>query len=196
MEELALHILDLYRNAVEAGARTVWITVREDSGRDLLEIEVRDDGRGMTPEQVRAATDPFYTTRTTRRVGLGLPLLQAAAQAAGGDLAVESAPGRGTCVRAWFRLGHIDRAPLGNMAATVQVALADEGGPDLWYQHEVDGDSFRFSTRQLDGWVGAEARYRPEVLAWVYRHVEEGEKMLHGRWSQSEVPGGSGSVAR
>lgn len=180
MEELALHVLDLYRNAVEAGARTVWIAVREDTESDRLEIEVRDDGRGMTPDQVRAACDPFYTTRTTRRVGMGLSLLQAAAEAAGGCLRVESSPGRGTRVTVTFQLSHIDRAPLGDMAATLEVVASDPG-VDVDYEHWRDGRVFRFSTRELEGWLGVNARDDPGVLAWVGRYIAEGEKTLSSR---------------
>jgi len=177
VHELALHILDLFRNAVEAGARTVQITVREDTASDRLEIEVRDDGRGMTPDQVRTACDPFYTTRLTRRVGMGLALLEAAARAAGGDLRIESSPGQGTRVTATFQLSHIDRAPLGDMAATLEVAAA-EPAVEVEYEHWRDRRVFRFSTRELDGFLGVSARDDPRVLAWINRHVAEGERAL------------------
>ncbi|MDI6893964.1 MAG: ATP-binding protein [Bacillota bacterium] len=177
VQELALHILDLFRNAVEAGARTVYIAVREDSASDRMEIEVRDDGRGMTPNQARTACDPFFTTRTTRRVGMGLALLQAAAEQAGGELRIESAPGEGTRVVATFRRGHIDRAPLGDMAATLEVAVA-EPGVDVEYEHRRDGWVFRFSTEELKRFLGVSARDDPGVLAWVNRHIAEGERAL------------------
>ena len=177
MQELALHILDLFRNAVEAGARKVYIAVREDTASDRVEIEVRDDGRGMTPDQVRSACDPFFTTRTTRRVGMGLALLEAAARQAGGDLRIESAPGRGTRVVASFQMSHLDRAPLGDMAATLEVAVAN-AEVDVEYEHWRDGRVFRFSTRELEEFLGVDARGDPGVLAWVNRYVAEGEKTL------------------
>lgn len=177
MQELALHILDLFRNAVEAGARTVYVAVREEPAADRLEIEVRDDGRGMSPEQVRRACDPFYTTRSTRRVGMGLALLKAAAEQAGGGLRIESAPGRGTRVLATFRLGHIDRAPLGDMPATLQVMVA-EPGVGVEYEHRVGDRVFRFSTRELEERLGAEARTDAAVLSWVGAHIREGEESL------------------
>lgn len=177
MQELALHILDLFRNAVEAGARTVHVAVREDRTSDRLQIEVRDDGRGMTPDQVRIACDPFFTTRSTRRVGMGLALLQAAAEQAGGGLGIESTPGGGTRVVATFQLGHLDRAPLGDMAATLQV-MAAEAGVQVEYEHWLDGRVFRFSTRELEERLGAEARGDPAVLTWVERHIREGEEAL------------------
>lgn len=177
MQELALHILDLFRNAVEAGARTVWVGVREDTAADRLVIEVRDDGRGMTPDQVRTACDPFFTTRSTRRVGMGLALLEAAARTAGGDLEVTSVPGHGTQVTARFQHSHLDRAPLGDMAATLQVMVA-ETGVRVEYEHRRDGRVFRFSTRGLEECLGTGARADPGVLAWVERHVREGEGAL------------------
>jgi anti-sigma regulatory factor (Ser/Thr protein kinase) len=177
VQELALHILDLFRNAVEAGARKVYIAVREDTASDRVEIEVRDDGRGMTSEQVRRACDPFFTTRTTRRVGMGLALLEAAAQQAGGNLRIESAPGEGTRVVATFRMSHLDRAPLGDMAATLEVAVANPD-VDVEYEHWRDGRVFRFSTRELEEFLGVNARDDPGVLAWVNRYVTQGERTL------------------
>ncbi|MBP1599784.1 MAG: putative metal-dependent phosphoesterase, family, partial [Acidobacteria bacterium] len=111
MEDLSLHILDIAQNSIEAGATEVEIDLTESPKEDHLEIEVRDNGRGMDPETAARATDPFFTSRTTRRVGLGLPLLAEAARAAGGSLTLESRPGKGSRVRAVFRHGHIDRAP-------------------------------------------------------------------------------------
>ncbi|MGB9886511.1 MAG: ATP-binding protein [Moorellales bacterium] len=188
MQELALHILDLFRNAVEAGARKVYIAVREDTVSGRLEIEVRDDGRGMTPEQARAARDPFYTTRATRRVGLGLALLEAAARQAGGDMKIESVPGKGTRVVASFRHGHLDRAPLGDLAVTLQVVVS-EPEVEVEYEHGRDGRIFRFSTRELDNSLGPQARQHPAVLAWVRRYVAEGERLL-----QSDAAGSGGST--
>lgn len=111
MQELSLNVLDIAQNSVRAGASLIEITVDEQPAADTLTITVRDDGCGMTPEQVRRVTDPFFTTRTTRRVGLGVPFLKMGAEMTGGSLSIESEPGRGTAVTAVFGLTHIDRMP-------------------------------------------------------------------------------------
>ena len=100
MRELALHILDVVENALQAGARTIELIVLEDYGLDRLTITVRDDGRGMDAETVKKVRDPFYTTRMTRHVGLGIPLLDAAAERCAGGLEIQSTPGRGTTLTA------------------------------------------------------------------------------------------------
>ncbi|HUU55064.1 MAG TPA: ATP-binding protein, partial [Armatimonadota bacterium] len=111
MKEISLHLLDLIENSVAAGAGRVDLDVRENQAEDTLQIVVIDDGRGIPADMLRTAADPFTTTRDTRKVGLGLPLLAAAAEQAAGRFEVTSEPGKGTTVRAEFRLTHVDRAP-------------------------------------------------------------------------------------
>ena len=125
MKELSLHLLDIAQNSIAAGARHVDLTVEE--AGDRITLTVADDGCGMSPEFLAQVTDPFTTTRTTRKVGLGLPLLRLAAEQTGGALEVESREGVGTTVTAVFHAGHIDCPPLGDMAAT--VALLAQGLP-------------------------------------------------------------------
>jgi K+-sensing histidine kinase KdpD len=155
MEDLSLHILDIAENAVSAGARNLSIGVTEDLARDLLSIVIADDGRGMSADAVRQADDPFFTTRTTRRVGLGLALLREAATAANGSLEIRSTPGAGTTVRATFQLSHIDRKPLGSMAETITALMATAAEIDIEYTRTRNGRSLVLDTkeirRQLDG---------------------------------------------
>lgn len=124
MEDVSLHILDIVENALRAGARHVTIRLTESQREDRLTLEVIDDGAGMDAETLGRATDPFFTTKEGKRVGLGLPLLAQAAEEAGGKLEVESAPGKGTKVTAAFRLSHIDRRPLGNIDETMRCLEA------------------------------------------------------------------------
>ena len=112
-----MNVLDVAQNSVAAGAKLVQITLEADQARGILSLVIEDDGRGMTPEAAQRAVDPFYTTRTTRKVGLGLPFLKMAAEMTGGGLSIQSQPGCGTRVCAQFGLHHIDRAPIGDMAA-------------------------------------------------------------------------------
>ncbi len=149
MEDLALHILDIVQNSLESGAGTIEIEIWEDSREDRMAIEVRDDGRGMDPETVARVTDPFFTTRTTRRVGMGVPLLAAAAKAAGGELTVDSKPGLGTLIRATFQHGHLDRAPLGDIETTLMVLLAGQPGRSICFRHRVNDREFELDSRDF-----------------------------------------------
>lgn len=149
MRELSLHILDVAENALTAGAGLISIEVAESTAEDRLRISIRDDGRGMPPEKMRNIDDPFVTTRTTRRVGLGLSLLAAAARRCEGDIRVSAAPGKGTEVTATFRRSHIDRAPLGDMAATLGMLIMGNPHVDFVYIHRVDDRDFMLDTREL-----------------------------------------------
>lgn len=178
MRELSEHILDIVYNAVEAGAHRVRVSICEDTQADRLTITVSDDGRGMSPEEARRALDPFYTTRTTRRVGLGIPLLAQAARACAGDIEVQSQPGQGTTVRAWFQHSHVDRQPLGNVAATLVTILAGQPNLALEYHHAVNGRAFDFSTDELRREAGDVPLSDPGVAGWLQRYLEEGERTL------------------
>jgi signal transduction histidine kinase len=139
MRELSLHILDVVENGITAGGDCIWIEVDEARKKDLLKIVIRDNGRGMPVEKLENIDDPFITSRTTRRVGLGLSLLAAAAKRCEGELRVNSEPGKGTEVEATFRYNHIDRAPLGDMAATIGTLILGNPGIDFIYAHHIDG---------------------------------------------------------
>ena len=140
MEDLSLHILDIVENSIAASANAIQIVVVEDTGSDRLSLEIRDDGSGMDAATRSKALDPFFTTRTTRRVGLGLPLLAQAAKDRGGELELESVPGRGTTIRAVFQLSHPDRKPLGDIAATLGAILAGRPELDLRFEYRADGE--------------------------------------------------------
>ena len=178
MDELALHILDIAQNGVEAGATRIDLDIVEDPAADRLVIEVRDNGRGMPPEVVAKAADPFYTTRTTRRVGLGLPLLADAARASGGDLTIESRAGAGTQVRATFGHGHIDRAPLGDLETTLLVLLAGHEGVDVRFRHAVAGEEFVLWSEDVRAACGGAPLSSAECLTVLRRAIREGETRL------------------
>lgn len=173
MEELALHILDVAENSVAAGARSVEIRVTEEIAQDRLVIEVADDGRGMEEPVRRRAADPFFTTRATRRVGLGLSLLEQAARATGGELFLESAPLRGTKVTAVFRHSHPDRQPLGDMAATLLALAAGHPEADFRYEHRRDGEVARFDTRDVRRAAPGTALNSPAGIAALRRALEK-----------------------
>lgn len=149
MRELSLHILDVVENGITAGASCISIRVEESSAADLLRISVHDNGRGMPDRKIKRIEDPFVTTRTTRRVGLGLSLLAAAARRCDGGISVNTAPGQGTEVTATFRHSHIDRAPLGDMAGTLAMLVMGNPQVDFVYVHRLDDKEFAFDTREI-----------------------------------------------
>lgn len=149
MRELSLHILDIVENGITAGAGRIEIRVEEDRRTDRFSITVGDNGPGMPPEKAGNPEDPFITSRTTRRVGLGLSLLAAAARRCEGELTVAATPGQGTEVKARFRHSHIDRAPLGDAAGTLSMLILGNPHIDFVYVHTVDGEEFSLDTREL-----------------------------------------------
>ncbi|MEW6365819.1 MAG: ATP-binding protein [Acidobacteriota bacterium] len=178
MEDLSMHILDIAQNSIEAGASSVEISLVEDIARDLLEIEVRDDGKGMDPETIAKVADPFFTTRTTRKVGMGLAFLAQAAQAAGGELSIKSEPGQGTRVKASFGLSHIDRAPIGDVETTLMVLLAGHDNVDLTFRHSIGGREFSLCTADLKEAAGGGPLSTPAGLALLRQAIRLGESSL------------------
>jgi DNA mismatch repair ATPase MutL len=138
MEDFSLHLLDVAENGLAAGADHIEIRIVEETGRDLMTIEIKDNGSGMDQQALKRALDPFYTTKPNKRVGLGLPLLKQAAREAGGDIDIQTAPGQGTLVRATFKLSHPDLKPLGNVLET--LATLAYGHPDIRFSFEHQRD--------------------------------------------------------
>ena len=174
MEELSLHILDIAKNSVKAKATLIKITVCEDIFKNTLTIEIEDNGCGMDKEFLKTVTDPFSTTRTTRKVGLGIPLFKAAAQRCGGDLEIFSETGKGTTLRAWFEHNHIDRAPLGDMAGTMQTLISGSPEIDFLYCHTINDREFILDTREMRNILGDVPLDSMEVVSWIYDYTEEG----------------------
>ncbi len=148
MEDISLHILDIAENSVRADAKIIEITISRDRERDLLRVEVVDDGRGMDAATLGRVRDPFFTTKK-KKTGLGIPLLSQAAEQTGGKLTVDSAPGKGTRVLAIFGWSNVDRPAIGNMADTLMTLIAGHPELDVVYHEQDDGRSFRFDTREI-----------------------------------------------
>lgn len=178
MRELALHVLDLIQNSLAAGASRISICIREDVCKNTFHLSVADDGRGMTPDACRDALDPFYTSRTIRSVGLGLPLLAAAAERAGGVVAIQSAPGQGTVVTATFQHDHLDRAPLGDMAATLTSAIALNEHCEFRYFHQRGDKAFTLDTAALRRQLKGIPLSHPRIAGWLRQHIAENESLL------------------
>jgi hypothetical protein len=149
MEDISLHILDIAENSINAGATLVQILLEEDRGKDLLSVVIKDNGKGIPAEVIEEVLNPFYTTRTTRKIGLGLSLLAQAAKETGGSISVTSAVEGGSSVKADFRPSHIDMKPLGNIADTLIVLIAGNPLIDFIFSYTVNDDNFSFDTRDI-----------------------------------------------
>jgi hypothetical protein len=179
LEDLSQHILDIAENSLNAGADRIEITVLQDTAKNRLVLEVVDNGRGMDAETAVKVLDPFYTTRTTRRVGLGLPFLKQSAELCGGSLSLQSAPGEGTRLSADFALDCIDRPPLGNIPSTIVTLLA--GAPRVhWiYRHVCDGRIFEFDSKEIVEILGDPALLQSaEVALWLRDFLKENVQTL------------------
>ncbi len=165
MQDLSLHILDIVENSLTAGAKRVEIRIEEDSRADRMEIEIADDGCGMDEETAKQALDPFFTTKTVRRVGLGLPLLAETCRISNGELSLQSRPGKGTKVKATFQHSHIDRKPLGQMEDTLITLVVGHPGVDLLYEHRKDGKVFSLDTRKIKSDLGNVPLNTPKVIS-------------------------------
>ena len=185
MRELSLHILDIVENGITAGADCIHIDVRVSRAEDFLTIIIRDNGRGIPAEKLNKLTDPFVTTRTTRRVGLGLSLLSAAAERCDGKLKVAVGTVGGTEVAATFRYSHIDRAPIGDMASTMATLLMGNPHIDFVYTHVIDGEEFILDTRELKQELEAHSLEDPMV---IYRLGEGIRTSLNQLISNADKP--------
>jgi hypothetical protein len=181
VRELSLHILDIAENGITAGADCIQILVNEARrNEDLLTIVIEDNGSGMSAEKLQKPTDPFITTRTTRRVGLGLSLLSAAADRCEGSLEIETEPGRGTRVQATFRYNHIDRAPVGDMASTITTLIMGNPQVDFVYTHIIDTKDFVLDTRDLKEGKQDQSLTDPVLIFHLTRSIRNSLSALAG----------------
>ena len=177
MKEIALHVLDIAQNSITARASRLEVTLAEE-GEELI-LTIADNGCGMSPQLLSQVSDPFTTTRTTRKMGLGLPLLRLAAEQTGGAMHIESAEGVGTTVEARFHPGHIDCPPIGDMADTVSLLIQGAPELELIYTHRRGSVSFQLDTGELRAQLGPQVSLaEPEVILWIREYIAEQESQL------------------
>ncbi|WP_245522625.1 ATP-binding protein [Thermanaerovibrio velox] len=174
LEDLSHHLLDIAENGVNAGADFVDMGLEEDFEGDLVRMWVRDNGRGMSKEVAEMAVDPFYTSRSTRKVGLGLPFLKQAAEACGGTFRLESKLGEGTLTEASFRLSHIDRPPVGDLGSTMMALLSGHPNVRWRFTFRCRGQYVFDSAEALEILEDPELFKTPDVCLWVRDSVREG----------------------
>ena len=176
MKDLSMHIIDIVQNSIEAGATAIKLLITEDTSKDEFTIEIADNGRGMDEETIAKVIDPFFTTRKTRRIGLGVPLLKAAAERCDGRLALDSSPGKGTHVTALFRHSHIDRAPLGNIIDAVINLVVGSPELDFFFCHKINGQEITFDAKELREQLEDVPLNNPAVVGWIKKYLTENYK--------------------
>ena len=178
MRELSLHLLDIVENSIAAHARTVEIAIREDNRLDRLYLSVRDDGSGMDEATTAAVVDPFVTSRTTRKVGLGIPLLKAAAEACDGALQLHSMVGKGTVLVVEFQLSHIDRMPLGDIASTMLNLVIAKPDVHFIFRYQVDDRAYVFDDCPVKQVLDGIPLSDPMIITYLREELEYGIQAL------------------
>lgn len=173
MTELSLHVLDIAENSARAGASLISILIDTNVQTDRLTIRIEDNGHGMTKEELKRVTDPFYTSRTTRKVGLGIPLFQYAAESTGGIFSICSEKNHGTTVQAEFILSHIDRMPLGDITATMQTLILCHPEIDFYYLYRYNDKEFSLDTREMRTLLGDISFREPEISSFLREYLTE-----------------------
>lgn len=178
MREISLHILDIVQNSISANASLIEVSIFENTEKDEFIVKITDNGKGMSKELVKKVIDPFTTSRTTRNVGLGIPLFKTAAELTGGRFDIESVPGEGTVVTAVFVRSSIDRQPLGDIKGTMLGLFTSYESIEFVYMHELDSKVFKIDTRELKKILGGVSLSQPEVYLWLTEYLEEGEREI------------------
>lgn len=173
MKEISMHILDIVMNSVKAKATLIEIFIEDSIKNNWLKIIIKDNGTGMDSEMIKLSTNPFFTTRTTRRVGLGLSMLKENCERCNGYLTINSKLGEGTAVECCFERDNIDRAPLGNMGDTIMTIINSLKDCELVYKHVTDGGSFALSTEEIKDVLDGASINESEILLWIKDYVNE-----------------------
>ena len=173
MKDLSLHILDIAQNSIAAGSGLIKVTLTEYRGSDLYRIEIGDNGKGMTPDFAATVTDPYVTSRTTRKVGLGLSLFKQNAERTGGTLKILSESGRGTIVSADFGLSSIDRPPLGDIAGTMVLLAAANLKTRFIYRHITEKGEYIFDTKKVNEMLEELPISEPGVIRFLKEMIRE-----------------------
>lgn len=175
MEELALHIMDILQNSLAAGAQNIELAIMEDRDRDLLRIQVKDDGRGMSAEELKWVQDPFYTTKRGGKVGLGVPMFKWVAEHCDGSFNMSSTLGKGTLLEATFKLSHVDRPPMGDLAGTVFGLVVSNPQVRFVIKYKSKGE-FIFDSKEVKDLLGDVPMSDAHVLGFLRGYINENLK--------------------
>lgn len=178
MKELSYHVLDIANNSVRGKASEILVELNEDKQNNLLSILIKDNGIGIPDSILETIKDPFTTSRTMRRVGLGIPFLNDTCITCGGDLVIHSTVGEGTSVFATMELDNIDRPPIGNIASTMTTLISSEQEINVIYRHTINGEQFDISTQEIKEVLGDVPLNRIEVIMWLKEYILENMKEI------------------
>lgn len=179
MNELSLHILDICQNSIKANATLIEIIIEEDTPTNLYRITIHDNGHGMSDKTLSEVADPFFTTRTTRSVGLGVSLYKMAAELSGGSLSITSTINQGTSLIAEFQHNHIDRAPLGAIEDTLTILIMNEAEIDIYYKHVHNQKEYVLDTREIKQVLDGIPLTDYDIILWVKNNIKEGIMTIH-----------------
>jgi len=180
MKDLSLHILDIAQNSVRAEADHITISITAEGRPCILKIVITDNGKGMEPDFLEKVTDPFTTSRETRKVGLGIPLLKQSAEMAGGVFSIKSVVNEGTEVSATFPVDHVDRIPVGNVAETLMMLVASHPEIDREFIFASEQDRFEFSLTEVKEALGDVSVTNRYVQEWIQNTLSEGFNSVFG----------------
>ncbi|MDL2224762.1 ATP-binding protein [Eubacteriales bacterium OttesenSCG-928-M02] len=180
MKDISLHVMDIVQNSIAAGAKNIGILLAIDEMGNRMTLRITDDGKGMDAELVQRVISPFTTSRTTRKVGLGIPLFMESAQRTGGDFHIRSEVGVGTEVTATYVLNHIDRPPLGDMAGTVYMLIVTNVNLDFSYTVENGDRAYTLDTKEVKQVLDGVPLTDPDVGVWLKESLLEGDKETRG----------------
>jgi DNA mismatch repair ATPase MutL len=173
MKTLALNILDIVQNSIRAGADEICISITESAADDFYQIIIADNGNGIPSSMLNKITDPFVTTRTTRKIGMGLALLRHHAELAGGTIKIISGEGTGTQVKAVMSFSHIDRQPLGDITGVLGILIAANQDINFIYRHNTENGEYLFSSEETKRYLEVETLYGTDLLNDIGAMINE-----------------------
>lgn len=174
MNELSLYVLDIVQNSLAAKSKNIYLNITDSKINNLLTIEVIDDGIGMSKETLDKVLSPFYTSRKTRKVGLGLPLFKELCEMCSGSFTISSEEGKGTTLKGTFVLNNIDLPPFGDLVGTLYILVINEENIDIYFKYQTDKDSFSFNTKEIKNILDGVSLKDPMVLTWLKEYISEG----------------------
>ena len=179
MKELSMHVYDLMENSTAANSTLVTLTIRDSSRDNIYDFTIEDNGKGMSPEFLAKVTDPYTTSRTTRKVGLGLPLIKMNTEHCGGGMTLESQLGIGTKLHVWFQLDHLDRPPMGDLSGTIVMLAAAHEDIHIVYRHITDEGEYTFDTEEIREALDGMSMNDVSVMKYLKEMVQENLEEIH-----------------
>lgn len=173
MKELSMHVYDLMENSTAANAKDVWLTIEDLKSENVFRFTIKDNGKGMSPEFLARVTDPYTTSRTTRKVGLGLPLIKMNTENCGGGMTIESELGNGTTLRFWFQHDHWDRPPMGDLTGTLVMLVSQHEDIHFVIRYVTDQDEFVFDTDDVKEALGGMSMNDLTIIKYLKEMVAE-----------------------